>query len=70
MTHKVITLQFVIPTVLAIVLGILLSTGAVYLGHHYLHPTINGKPITSSPAATDLLVGRSYPPASIARYWK
>jgi hypothetical protein len=70
MTHKVITLEFVIPTVLTIVLGILLSIGAVYLGHHYLAPSINRKPITSSPAATDLLIGRSYPPPSIARYWK
>jgi hypothetical protein len=31
MTGKVITLEFVLPTVLAIVLGILLSIGAVYL---------------------------------------
>lgn len=31
MTGKVITLEFVIPTVLAIVLGILLSIGAVYV---------------------------------------
>ena len=34
MTHKVITLKFVIPTLLAIVLGILLALGAVYLGHY------------------------------------
>jgi hypothetical protein len=34
MTHKAITLNFVIPTVLAIVLGILLAVGAVYLGHY------------------------------------
>jgi hypothetical protein len=34
MTYKVITLKFVIPTVLAIVLGILLASGAVYLGHY------------------------------------
>lgn len=34
MTHKVITLKFVIPTVLAIVLGMLLAFGAVYLGHY------------------------------------
>ena len=31
MTGKVITLEFVLPTVLAIVLGILLSIGAVYV---------------------------------------
>ena len=34
MTHKVNKLNFVIPTGLAIVLGILLAVGAVYLGHH------------------------------------
>jgi hypothetical protein len=37
MTHKVIRLSFVIPTALAIVLGILLAVGGVYLGH-YLGP--------------------------------
>jgi hypothetical protein len=37
MTHKVISLSFVIPTVLAIVLGIVLAVGSVYLGH-YLAP--------------------------------
>ena len=37
MTHKVITLKFVIPTVLVIGLGILLAVGAVYL-RHYLGP--------------------------------
>jgi hypothetical protein len=31
MTSKVITLEFVIPTVLAIALGVALSIGAVYL---------------------------------------
>ena len=36
MTSKVITLEFVLPTVLAIVLGILLSIGVVYLTEHYL----------------------------------
>jgi len=38
MTHKVITLEFVVPTVLAIALGILCSTGAVYLTDKYLGP--------------------------------
>ena len=38
MTHKVITLEFVVPTVLAIALGILFSTGAVYLTDKYLGP--------------------------------
>ena len=33
MTHKVISLSFVIPTVLAILLGIVLAVGGVYLGH-------------------------------------
>jgi hypothetical protein len=36
MTHKVITLEFVVPTVLAIVLAIVLSIGAVYLIDIYL----------------------------------
>jgi len=35
MTHKAITLKFVVPTVLAIVLGILLAFGVDYLGHHH-----------------------------------
>ena len=34
MTHKVIGLGFVIPTALAIVLGIVLAVGGVYLGHY------------------------------------
>jgi hypothetical protein len=38
MTNKVITLEFVIPTVLAIVLGIVLSIGAVHLTNYYLGP--------------------------------
>jgi len=37
MTHKVISPSFVIPTALAIVLGIVLAVGGVYLGH-YLGP--------------------------------
>jgi hypothetical protein len=35
MTHKVIILEFVVPPVLAIALGILLAVGAVYLGHYF-----------------------------------
>jgi hypothetical protein len=38
MTHKVITLEFVVPTVLAVALGIMLSMGAVYLTDKYLGP--------------------------------
>ena len=38
MTHRVITLEFVVPTVLAIALGIMLSVGAVYLTDKYLGP--------------------------------
>ena len=38
MARKVITLEFVVPTVLAIALGIVLSIGAVYLTDHYLGP--------------------------------
>jgi hypothetical protein len=36
MTSKAITLEFVIPTVLAIALGVALSIGAVYLIDNYL----------------------------------
>jgi hypothetical protein len=35
MTHKAITLKFVVPTVLASALAIVVSIGAVY--HHYGH---------------------------------
>jgi hypothetical protein len=38
MTQKVITLEFVVPTVLAIALGIVLSIVAVYLTDRYLGP--------------------------------
>jgi hypothetical protein len=38
MTHKVITLEFVVPTLLAIALGVTLSVGAVYLIDNYLGP--------------------------------
>ena len=41
MTGKVITLEFVLPTALAIVLGVLLSMGAVYLADRYLSPVID-----------------------------
>ena len=37
MTHKMISLNFLIPTALAIVLGIVLAVGGVYFGH-YLVP--------------------------------
>jgi len=55
MTHKVITLEFVVPTVLAIALGILCSIGAVYLTDKYLGPSISWRPIAPSPAAAKLL---------------
>ena len=38
MTRKVITLEFAVPTVLAIALAIMLSIGAVYLTEMYLQP--------------------------------
>ncbi len=38
MTHKVIALEFIVPTVVAIVLGIVLGMGAVHLTNHYLGP--------------------------------
>jgi hypothetical protein len=49
MTHKVITLEFVVPTVLAIVLGIMLSIAAVYLTDHFLGP--GDQPEAYSPVA-------------------
>ena len=38
MTHKVIILEFLVPTVLAIALGIVLSIGAVYLIDNFFGP--------------------------------
>jgi hypothetical protein len=38
MTHKVITVEFVVPTALAIALAVMLSIGAVYLTNRYLGP--------------------------------
>ncbi len=38
MTRKAIIVEFLVPTALAIVLGILLSIGAVYLMNSYLSP--------------------------------
>jgi hypothetical protein len=38
MTSKVITLEFVIPTVLSIAVAVVLSIGAVYLTNIYLGP--------------------------------
>jgi hypothetical protein len=38
MTYKMITLEFVVPTMLAIALGIVLSIGAVHLIDNYLGP--------------------------------
>jgi hypothetical protein len=38
MTNKVITIEFIVPTLLAIVLGIVLSIGAVYLTDKHLVP--------------------------------
>jgi hypothetical protein len=38
MTRKVIALEFVIPTALAIALGIALSIGAVYFTDRYFFP--------------------------------
>jgi hypothetical protein len=60
MPHKVITLEFVVPTVLAVALVIALSIGAVYLTDKYLlpvdqleadHSVVGSQPIdNSSPA--------------------
>lgn len=38
MTRKVIILEFVAPTVLAVALAIVLSVSAVYMTNHYLGP--------------------------------
>jgi hypothetical protein len=38
MTRRVITLEFVVPTALAVALGIALSIGAVHLIDKYLLP--------------------------------
>jgi hypothetical protein len=38
MTHKMITFEFVVPTMLAVVLGSLLSIGSIYLANRYLDP--------------------------------
>ena len=38
MTRNVIVLEFVVPTVLAVALGIMLSSCAVYLVDKYLGP--------------------------------
>jgi hypothetical protein len=38
MTHKVITLEFVVPTLVALALAIVLSIGAVHLIDNYLGP--------------------------------
>ena len=56
MTHKVISLSFVIPTALAIVLGIVLAVGGVYLGH-YLGPTDQARanqPVAGSSGVAEL----------------
>jgi hypothetical protein len=39
MTHKAIILKFVVPTVLAIALGVMISIGAVHLTDKYPVPT-------------------------------
>lgn len=41
MTGKVIALEFVLPTALAIALGVLLSIGAIYLTDRYLGSIID-----------------------------
>jgi hypothetical protein len=38
MTNKVITIKFIVPTLLAVVLGIVLSIGSVYLTGKHLVP--------------------------------
>jgi hypothetical protein len=43
MTRKVITLEFVIPTLLSIAITVVLSIGAVYLTNIYLGPIEQGE---------------------------
>ena len=50
MTRKVITVEFVVPTALAIALGIMLSVGAVYFSTDTLAPSSKQKPIRASAA--------------------
>src|SRR5258705_3311100 len=57
MNHKAITLEFVVPTVFAIVLVIVLSIGAGYLIDNYLspidqtedYPSVAGGPCIAEP---------------------
>lgn len=57
MTHKEIAVEFVVPTVFAIalgmVLGIVLSIGAVYVMDHYFDP-VDRPQAHRSVAPTDL----------------
>jgi hypothetical protein len=55
MTHKVITLKFVVPTALALALGI--SIGAVYLTDKHLVPADQAEanhPVAGSGGITEL----------------
>jgi hypothetical protein len=49
MTHKGITLEFVVPTLLAIALAIVLSIGAVHLIENYLGPIDQAEANYSAP---------------------
>jgi hypothetical protein len=52
MNQRVI-LEFVVPTMLAIALGVVLSIGAVYLTDRYMGSPISRKRNTQSSATTD-----------------
>ena len=56
MTDKVISLNFVIPTALAIVMGIVLAVGGVYLGHYFVpvDQAEANQSVAASSASTDL----------------
>jgi hypothetical protein len=54
MIHKAITLKFVVPTVLVLVLGI--SIGAIYLQDKHLVPVVYS--VAGSGGITDLPNGR------------
>ncbi len=43
MTHNLIAREFIVPTVIAIALAIMLSIGAVYLTDKHLVPAVRGE---------------------------
>ena len=52
MTHRIIGPSFLIPTALAIVLGIGLAVGGVYFGHYFV-PVDQAEAVAGSRGSTD-----------------